>query len=106
MFYFVLEVIIVSILVSVFATWIKLIPHYPKRRYNLLQQLANTALLTVVLTLLFSFGVYPSWIILFIIILFILWLSVRLTNNVVRKTRESPAEPSTIETNKEETQLH
>ena len=93
MFYFVLEVIIVSILVSLFATWFKLIPRYPKKRYNLIQELVNTVLLTIVLTLLIILGVYPSWLILFPIILFILWLSVRLTNNIVQRTGESPAKP-------------
>lgn len=106
MFFFILEVIVVSILVSIFATWIKLIPRYPQKRYNLFQQLANTALLSVVLTLLLSFGVYPSWVLLFGMILFIVWLSVRLTNNIVRKIGESSAEPSTLETNKERTQSH
>ena len=85
MFYFLLEVIGVSILVSLFAAWIKLIPRYPKRRYLLLQQLLNTLLLTVILTIVFIFGIYPSWVVLFIVILLILWLSVRLTNNIVRK---------------------
>lgn len=93
MFYFVLEVIGASILVSIFATWIKLIPRYPKKKYSLLQQLANTALLTVFLTLIASFGVYPSWFLLFAIILLILWLSVQLTNYLVQKTGESTAEP-------------
>ena len=81
MFYFLLEVIGVSILVSIFATWIKLIPRYPKKKYNLLQQLANTVILTIILTLLFSFRVYPSSIVLFAIILLVLWLSVRLIKN-------------------------
>ena len=87
--FFLLEVIVVSILVSLFATWIKLIPRYSKRKYNLIQQLVNTAVLTVVLTILFSFGIYPDWILLFAIILFILWLSVRFTNNIVQKAGES-----------------
>ena len=106
MFYFFLEIIGVSILVSAFATWIKLIPHYPKKKFNLIQQLANTGILTVVLTLLFSLEVYPSWVILFAIILLILWLSVRLTNNIVQKTGDSTVETLRGDANKEETQSH
>ena len=104
MLYFLLEVIGVSLLVSIFATWIKLIPRYPRKKYSLIQQLANTGLLTVVLTLLFSFEIYPSWFLLFGIILLILWLSVRITNNLVQKTRESMVK--SLRAGKEETQSH
>ena len=93
MFYFVLEVIGVSILVSIFAAWIRLIPRYTKKKYTLIQQLANSALLTVLITLVSSLGIYPSWILLFAIILFILWISVRLTNNLVQKAGDSKADP-------------
>ena len=106
MFYFFLEVIGVSILVSIFATWIKLIPRYPRKKYSLIQQLANTGLLTVVLTLLFSFEIYPSWLLLFVIILIILWLSVRFTNNLVQTRRNSTVELLRAETSKDETQSH
>jgi hypothetical protein len=91
-FYFVLIVVGVSILVSLFGTWIKLIPRYPNRKYTLIQRLTNTGLLTVLLTLMLSFGVYPSWQLLFAIVLFVLWLSVRLTNDIVRKRGESAVE--------------
>jgi integral membrane sensor domain MASE1 len=104
MLYFFLEVIGVSLLVSIFATWIKLIPRYPRKKYSLIQQLANTGLLTVVLTLLFSFEIYLSWFFLFAIILLILWLSVRITNNLVRKARESVVK--SLRASKEETQSH
>lgn len=103
---FVLEAIAVSILVSIFATWIKLIPCYPKKKYNLIQQLVNTALLTVFLTLVSIFGVYPSWILLFAVILLILWMSIRLTNNIVKKAGGSAAKQSNIETNEEEPKSH
>ena len=106
MFYFLLEVVGVSILVSVFTTWIKLIPRYPKKKYNLIQQLANTGLLTAVLTLLFSLEIYPSWLLLFAIILLILWLSVRLTNIIVQKIGESSVESLRVEANKKEAQSH
>ncbi len=92
MFYFVLEVIGVSILVSLFATWIRLIPRYHKRRHVLIQQLINTGLLTVILTLLTFFGIYPSWLLLFAMILFVLWLSVQITNDMVKKGEESATE--------------
>ncbi|HEY9167797.1 MAG TPA: hypothetical protein VIS48_16710 [Candidatus Kryptonia bacterium] len=92
MFYFVLEVIGVSILVSLLSTWIKLIPHYPKRKYAFIQQLINTAFLTILLTFLCLFEIYPSWFLLFALILFILWLSIRITGAIVPKDGESSIE--------------
>ena len=88
MFYFSLEVIGVSILVSLFATWIKLVPRYPKRKYNFLQQTLNTGILSVLLTVLFSFEIYPSWTILFAAILFVVWVSVKITGAIVSKGSE------------------
>ena len=90
MFYFALEVIGVSILVSFFATWIKLIPRYSKRKYNLLQQTLNTGILSLLLTALFTFEIYPSWTILFAAILFVLWASVKITGTIVSKGTEPP----------------
>jgi len=84
-FFFVLKVVIASILVSLFAGWIRLIPRYQRRKYVFIQQLINTALLTVILTLLTLFGIYPSWILLFAMILFTLWLSVQITNDMIKK---------------------
>ncbi len=104
MFYFVVEVIIVSIFVSAFATWIKLMPRYPKKKYHLIRGFAHSALLTVFMILVFSLGVYPSWILTFAIILLILWLSVRFTNNIVQNARESEVGSATGETNMQETQ--
>ncbi len=92
MFYFLLEVIGVSILVSLFATWIKLIPRYPKRKYAFIQQLINAGFLTILLTFIGLFGIYPSWFLLFVLILFILWWSVRITGAIVRKGGESTIE--------------
>jgi integral membrane sensor domain MASE1 len=88
MFYFALEVIGVSILVSLFATWIKLVPKYPKRKYNLLQQALNTVIVSLLLTILFSLQIYPSWAILFAAILFVLWASVKITDTIVSKRNE------------------
>ena len=106
MLYFLLEVIGVSLLVSIFATWIKLIPRYPRKKYSLIQQLANTGLLTVVLTLLFAFEIYPSWLFLFAIVLLILWISVRLTNKLVERTRHSMVKSLRAGASNEETQSH
>jgi len=102
--YFLLEVIGVSILVSIFATWIKLIPRYPRKKYSFIQQLTNTGLLTAVLSILFLLKIYPSGLLLFAIILLILWLSVRLTNNLVQKTRDSMARSLLEGAGKRETQ--
>jgi len=92
MFFFVLKVVIVSIFVSLFATWVKLIPRYWRRKYVLIQQLTNTGLLTILLTLLTFFGIYPSWFLLFAMILFVLWSSVQITNDMVKKGEQSAAE--------------
>jgi len=92
MFLFVLMVVVVSILVSLLASWIKLVPRYQRSKYSFIQQLINTGLLTVLLTLLTLFGIYPSWFLLFVMILFVLWLSVQITNNMVKKRGESAAE--------------
>jgi len=85
MFSFALEVIVVSILVSLFATWIELIPRYPKRSHNLLQQALNTGILTFVLTWLFLFHIVLSWALLFLVILLVLWSSVRITNRIAQR---------------------
>lgn len=89
-FSFLLEVVGVSIVVSLFATWIKLIPRYPSWKYALIQQLTNIGLQTLINTLMFYFGIYPSWLPLFAMILFLVWLSVRFTNNIVRKKGVPP----------------
>ena len=84
MFYTVLQLVIISILVSIFASWIKLIPRYPRWKYSFIQQLTNAVLQTVFMTLLFSFNLSSSWPVLFAVILLILWASVLFTNRLVR----------------------
>jgi len=89
-----LEVIFVSILVSLFGTWIRLVPRYPKWKYTFVQQAINIVLQSLVVTLLFILGLYPSWLLLFAMILFIVWLSVRVTNNIVKRSERLIAETS------------
>ncbi|GEM_PF-1783636 len=101
MFYFVLEVIGVSILVSIFATWVRLIPRYPKKKYSLIQELIFSVFLTVLITLVWSLDIYPSWILLFAAILFILWLSVQITNNIFQRSGDSTSNPSKADAAKE-----
>lgn len=84
MLLFVLEVVGASILVSLFASGIRLIPRYPKRKYFFIQQLANTVLLSIVLTLLLLLKIDLSLPLLCVIILAVLWTSVRFTNRVAR----------------------
>ena len=93
MFYFVIEVIAASIAVSLLSRWLNLIPRYLKRKYAVLMQLLNTGLLTIVLTSLFIFGIYPSWFVTGGLILSILLLSVLLTNNRLRATENQPKKP-------------
>ena len=85
MFSFVIEVIAVSIIISLIATWFKLIPKYPKWKYRLIQQGSNLVMLNIILTAFFIFEFYPSWIILAIMIFLVLWLSVELTDYIVKK---------------------
>jgi hypothetical protein len=81
----VLAVIFVSILVSLFATWIKLIPRYPKWKYAVIQQLTNALLQTIFVTLIFWFELPISWFPLFAVTLLILWVSVEYTKQMVRR---------------------
>jgi len=89
MLLFVLEVIVVSIFVSILASAIKLVPRYKKWKFILLQQFINTVLMTIILTFFTIFEIYPSWLILAAIIFFVLWLSVKSTNNIVKNEQES-----------------
>ena len=89
MFYFVIKVIAVSIILSLIAVWLKLIPKYPKRKFRLIQQGSNLLMVNLVLTFLFIFEIYPSWLILAGMILLILWLSVEITDYLLRKEKGS-----------------
>ncbi len=90
MLFFVVKVIAVSIAVSLFAAWMKLIPRYQRRKDAFLMQLINTGILTLVLTVLFTFGIYLSWLITFGLILAILLSSVWLTNKIAGGRNKSP----------------
>ena len=85
MFSFVIEVIAVSIIISLIATWFKLIPKHAKWKYRLIQQGSNLVMLNIILTAFFIFEFYPSWVILAIMIFLVLWLSVELTDYIVKK---------------------
>ena len=91
MFYFVIEWILVSIAISILSSWLDWIPQYPKRKYTLLQNVLNTGFITIILTVLLVFDIYPSWIIVSGLILLILYLSVQMTNRVAG-TKESKKE--------------
>ncbi len=93
MFYFIIEIIVVSIAVNLLAIWTKMIPRYAKRRHAFMRGLINTGLLTILLTILFIFNIYPSWLLLFILILFILWSSIRITARLVGQTGEPLERP-------------
>lgn len=86
---FLIEVIAVSIVVSLLGQWLKLVPRYPKLRYSFLMQAINSGLLTIVLSFFFAFKIYPSWLLMFVLMLLILWLSVRATNYVVARSGEA-----------------
>jgi len=94
LFFFIIEVVVVSIAASLLATWIKLVPRYPKGSHMFLQQLINTVLLTIVLTVLGAFSIYPSWFVLLVMIVVVIWLSVQITNKVVKKGDRALSEKS------------
>lgn len=87
MFAFIIEVAVVSILVSLAARWAEIVPRYLKLRYAILMQLLNAGLLTVALTFLITMEIHLSWIPLFVLILSILWLSVQLTAHLAHHRR-------------------
>ena len=89
MFETVLKLVIISILVSIFAAWIKLIPRYSSWKYSFIQQVTNAVLQTAFMTLLFTFDLSSSWPVLFVLILLILWASVRFTDEFVRRNEKS-----------------
>ena len=92
---FVLTVIVASIVIDLVAGWLRLVPRYTLR-YAFLMHAINTVLLSLVLTLFLTAGVYPSWALLALLMLLILWLSVCWTNAVARR-RGEPAEKSASE---------
>lgn len=86
MIFYILKVIIVSIIVSAFAYGLNLIPRFREWKQALLMQSLNSALLTAVLTIVFIFGIYPSWFITFILIGCSLLVSARLTESIFAGT--------------------
>ena len=86
-FFFVIQVVVVSIVLSILSYWIKVIPRYAKRRHAIFVQLLNTGFLTIMFSIVAIYDAYPSWYLLFGLILFFLLLSVRITNAIARKGR-------------------
>ena len=85
MFAYVLKIVLISIGVSLFATWIKLIPRYPNWKYRLIREGSNTGILTVLLTVMVSFQIEVPWVLLFGIMLGILGLSVLIADRALRR---------------------
>jgi drug/metabolite transporter (DMT)-like permease len=85
MFVLVVKVVVVSIVVSLLARWVGMIPRYPKLRYAALYQFLNSGLLTVLLTVLLMTGINPPWVFLLLLLLLVMWGSVLCTNYVVRR---------------------
>ena len=88
---FIIEWVMVSIAVSILATWIGFIPRYPQWRQALTLQLINTLLLTVLLSVLLLSKLHPSGVLLFVAMLAVLWLSVRLTGRVFESRASAAA---------------
>ena len=82
---YVVKVVLVSIVASLLATWAQLIPRYPKLKYAVLFQVLNTGLLTILLTFLLTAGIDPSWFVLLVLLLLVLWCAVLCTNFIVRR---------------------
>ena len=99
-FFFVIQVVVVSIVLSILSYWIKFIPHYAKRRHAILVQVLNTGFLTVMFSIVAIYDAYPSWYLLFGLMLFFLLLSVRITNAIARKSK--PTDEPMAEEHKQE----
>lgn len=86
---FVIQVVVVSIVVSILSHRFGLIPRYPERRYTRLVPVLNTGILTILLTLVLLFDLHPSWTILFALVFLPLVASVWFTNYLLRRRRSS-----------------
>ena len=83
-----------SIVASLIADWLKLIPSSLSRRERILVHVLDTVLLTALLTLLLLFGIYPSWLVVLLLILFSLTLSVWVINRSVHGSTKPPETPT------------
>jgi len=92
---FVLEVILVSIVVSAISYALRLIPRYPKRIYGILVQILNTTLLTLVLTYLTINEITPGWVVLGSMIFLCLIVSIIAVNFIAKalSKRSPPSVP-------------
>ncbi len=90
---FVIQVILVSIVVSIAADVLKLIPRYPRLRHRLLVQVIDTVLLTAALSALLAAGIYPSWWHLALLMLTCLWVAVRCTSAIARRQQKGAEMP-------------
>ena len=89
MLLFVVEIIIVSIVVSSISYALKLVPKYPRRLHRALVQILNTTFLTLLITYLFLNAIEPGWVVLGSLIFMCLFFAIIVTN-FVSKTGEQP----------------
>jgi len=82
---FIVKVVLVSIGVSLLAVWAKLIPRYPKLRYAVLFKVRAAHVAD-------HRGFYPSWVVLVVLLLVVLWCAVLCTNYIVRRSGVSEDE--------------
>ena len=57
---FVIQVVVVSIAVSILSRAFGLIPRYPERRFTRLVSILNAGILTILLTLVLLYDLHPS----------------------------------------------
>lgn len=91
---FVIQVVVVSLVVSILMYKFGLIPRYPERRYTRLVPILNTGILTVLLTLVLLLDLHPSWTVLFALVFLPLVASVWFTNYLLR--RRGASAPDTV----------
>ena len=87
---FVLEVILVSIVVSAISYALRLIPRYPSRFYGVLVQILNTVLLTLLLTYLTLNENTPGWVVLGSMIFLCLIVSIIAVNLIAKAVSKRP----------------
>ena len=89
---FVIEVIVLSIVVSLISYALRLTPRYPKRIYRFLQPGLYSVLLTILLTFLFVYDIEPGWVVTGSMIFLTLIVSIVATNFAARKRGSNPGE--------------
>jgi hypothetical protein len=92
LFYFIFQVIVVSIVASTLLYALKIVPRKRKWKYALIMELANSVLLTIILSIFIAFDIYPAWFTLFGLVFLTLLISIQITNRVLKNETNTNVE--------------